>query len=253
MPADSELAVTEDAFLGGRLCLAQPARGYRAGIDAVMLAAAIPAQAGARVLDAGCGVGVATLCLAARIEDAQVTGIEVEPALCELAHANAQRNGMGERVSIVEADVTAGRAAAGLAAESFDHVMANPPFYDRGRARLSDDPLKARAHAHDADDLDLWVRFAVAVLAPRGTLTMIHRADALGAILKALERRFGGCRVLPLFARAGEAASRVVVRGEKGSRAPLSLLSGLVLHGQGNGFTAPAEAVLRHGAALAMA
>jgi tRNA1(Val) A37 N6-methylase TrmN6 len=256
MPAETAspkftVKTTDDAFLGGRLKILQPADGYRAGIDAVFLAAAINATSGERVLEAGSGVGVAALCLAARVEGVHVLGLEVDPDSRAIACENAARNGVAEQVRFIEADITLGSAAAGLDRESFDHVMANPPYYETGRARTSDNPRKSRAHVVDADALDGWVRLMVSVLKPRGTLTLIHRADALDRLLATLVRRVGGCRIRPLHPRPGEPASRIIVQGVKGSRAPLELLPGFILHGPGDGFTEPAEKILRHGAALA--
>lgn len=245
---------TDDAFLGGRLQVLQPRRGFRSGIDAVLLAAACPARAGERVLDVGTGAGVAALCLARRVEGVAVTGIEIQPELCALAGANAERNGLAHAVAVVEADVRApSRAlrAAGVARGRFDHVIANPPFYEQGRARPAGDPGKARASMLGPEDLERWVRFMVSMARPGGTATLVHRADALPRILALLERRAGAVTVLPVHPRAGEPAGRVLVTGRTGSRAPFALLPGLVLHGDGEAFTPAAEAVLRHGAALA--
>jgi tRNA1(Val) A37 N6-methylase TrmN6 len=83
----------------------------------------------------------------------------------------------------------------------------------------------------------------------RGTVTLIHRAETLGKILNSMENKFGDIRVAPLYARTGSAASRVIVQGVKGSRAPMQLLPGLILHEDDNSFTPDAEAVLREGAA----
>jgi tRNA1(Val) A37 N6-methylase TrmN6 len=251
--------VTDDVFLGGRLNILQPRKGYRAGLDAVLLAASTPVHAGAGecVLDAGAGVGVVGLSVAARIEDARVTLVEVEPELADLAKKNAERNDLSHRVAIVQADVAAGGSAfnaadggAGLRQGAFAHALANPPYLAAGRGTEPPDRLKAGAHQMDDGELDAWVRFLATALASGGSATLIHRADALGALLGAMEGRFGSLKVFPVFPRAGEAASRVIVQGLKGSRAPLTLLPGLVLHDTGHAFRPEVEAILRHGAAL---
>ncbi len=138
-------------------------------------------------------------------------------------------------------------------AESFDHVLSNPPFHTEGRGTAASDALKAAGHAMPDGNLDRWVRFMAAMSRPGGTATLIHRAEALGQILEAMAGRFGGILVLPIHPREGEPASRILVQGTKGSRAPLRLLAGLVLHDPGQRFTAEVEAVLRHGAALDLA
>jgi tRNA1(Val) A37 N6-methylase TrmN6 len=248
---------TDDAFLGGALQILQPRTGYRAGLDAVMLAAAVPASHGKpmRVLDIGAGVGTAGLCVARRVEAAEVTLFEREPALVRLARENVARNGLSARVRVVEGEVglpASGLRALDLAEESFDHVIANPPFHARDSGTLAPDALKAAAHAMPEGELAGWARFMARMAAPGGSATVIHKADALIRLLAALDGRFGGLVVVPLFPRDGASAHRVLVQGAKGSRAPPALLPGLVLHGAGDAFTPRAQAVLRDGAALAM-
>ena len=251
LPAAADL--TDDGFLGGRLRILQPKAGHRAGIDAVMLAAAVPAKQGDRVLEAGIGVGAAALCLAARVSGVMLTGVEVDAAVAGIAVENARRNGFADRVRVEQADVAApGKAmrGAGLGPESFDHAYANPPFHAEKRVRAPRDPARARANVHGPGDLDAWARFLVASVKPGGTVSMILPASSIGEALALFARRLGDLRIFPLYPRAAAPASRVIVRGVKGSRAAPSLLPGLVLHGSGNAFTEEAEAVLRHGAAL---
>ena len=253
-------AFTSDAFLGGALEVLQPSRGYRAGLDAVLLAAACGAEIGnqARILDAGAGVGVAGLCVARRVPDAHVTLVEREPELAALARQNAARNQLDARIRVVELDVAEGGAAinrsretdTGISAGVFSHVIANPPYFTEGRGTRSPADLKAASHEMADGALDQWCRFLATAAASNGLVTVIHRADALDALLHGLGRRFGGLRVLPLYPRVGTEAHRVIVQGRKGSRAPLSLLPGIELHGDGNGFVPAIDAVLRHGAAL---
>jgi tRNA1(Val) A37 N6-methylase TrmN6 len=256
------VTLTDDAFLGGALSILQPAGGYRAGLDAVLLAAACGASAGegARVLDAGAGVGVAGLCVARRVTDAQVSLIEREPALVEIARQNVARNGLEARVRVVALDVEEGGAAInrvqaaasmeGVSAGAFTHVIANPPYFAEGRGTRPPSHLKAASHQMADGALDQWCRFLATAAANDGRVTIIHRAEALAELLDGLGRRFGALRVLPLHSRTGEAAYRVIIQGRKGSRAPLSLLQGMVLHGEGHAFAPAIDAVLRHGAAL---
>lgn len=257
-PMDEAPKVTDDAFLGGALHVLQPAAGYRAGLDAVLLAAACGVTSGqaARVLDAGAGVGVAGLSVARRVADARVTLVEREPELAELARQNAARNDLADRVTVVEMDVAEGGAgvhrlgAGAVMPGAFTHVVANPPYFAQGRGTTPPARLKAVSHQLADGDLDAWFRFLATSAASDGVVTMIHRADALGVLVDGLGRRFGALRVLPLHPRAGEPAHRVIVQGRKGSRAPLTLLTGMVLHGDGHAFAPALDAVLRHGAAL---
>jgi tRNA1(Val) A37 N6-methylase TrmN6 len=248
-----DLPTTDDAFLGGLLRIRQPEHGSRAGIDAVLLAAACPAKAGESVLEAGSGSGIVALAVARRVAGCRVTGVEIDPRLAALATANAAANGLDDRALFIAGDVTAPSsafAAAGLLPSSFDHVLANPPFLAEGEARLPLGAMLRRAHAASGGEWEGWARFLAAFARPRGSLTLIHRADALPRILPLIEKRFGDLLLFPLFPREGEAAIRVIIRGRKGRRGRLEMRRGLVLHRPEGGFTEAAEAILRGGAAL---
>ena len=245
--------VTEDAALGGRLRLKQPRRGHRVGHDAILLAAACPARAGERVVDLGAGVGAAGLALALRVEGIEVVLVEVDAGLARLAAQNAQLNGLGARVNAAVLDVAAPArafAAAGLGPESVARVLMNPPFNDPARQRASPDRRRRLAHAGPVGALAVWIKTAARLLRPRGTLTMIWRADGLAEVLQALAPAFGAATVLPVHSGEEEAAVRVLVRATKASHAPLVLLPGFVLNDRAGRPTARAESVLRAGAAL---
>jgi tRNA1(Val) A37 N6-methylase TrmN6 len=239
---------TQDAFLGGRLSVRQPAKGFRAGLDSVLLASAVRAQPGDRIAELGMGAGVASLCLAVRVPALSVTGFEADPALVALARANVRANGLENQVDARQADVT--RTLDGVAPGTFDHVFFNPPFLDASRATAGPDPGKAQAIAQDPGAAPLWFKTARRLLKPKGELTLIHRADALPEILANLAKGFGGVETLAVYAQAGRAAIRVIVRARKGARGPHALLPGLLLHGEGQAFTAQALAILRAGASL---
>ena len=248
-------AATDDAFLGGALSILQPKAGYRAGLDGILLAASVAADGGGQVLDIGAGVGVVGLAVARRLADVRVTMVERDPSLAGLARRNIERNNLAGRVRLIEADVARplrDMVALGMAADSFDHVLANPPFHIEGRGTAARDPVKAGANAMPDGDLDRWVRFTAGMARAGGTATVIHRADALHAILDAFAGRFGGAVVLPIHPREGEPASRVLVQAIKGSRAALELRPALVLHNADHSFRPDVEAILRHGTALTL-
>ena len=239
-------AITEDALLGGRVRLRQPAQGYRAAIDPVLLAAALPAAFRGRVADLGCGVGAAALCVAMRLAEAAVVGVERDPFLADLARQNVAANALHARVAIVTSDIRT--YASG---EAFDAVIANPPYLEAARANAQSHARKAAATIEDEAALDVWIDAALAQLRPKGVFAMIHRADRLDDLLGALRRRAGEAVVFPLWPKAGVPAKRVIVSARKGIRSPLVLAPGLVLHEADGRYTAAAERVLRDGAALA--
>jgi tRNA1(Val) A37 N6-methylase TrmN6 len=240
--------LTEDRLLGGRVRIAQPADGYRAAIDPVLLAAFAPARAGERVLDLGAGAGAASLCLAARVPGVRVDGIERDAATMALARANAALNGFSPPPVFVLGDVT---ALDGAFERAFDHVMANPPYLEASAATPPPDGRRAAAHVEGEADLDMWIDAMARASRHRGTISLVHRADRLDALLAALRRHAGGIVVFPLWPKAGRPAKRVLVRGVKGSRASLVLAPGLVLHEDDGTYTAGTEAVLREAAAIA--
>lgn len=249
--------ITEDAFLGGALTIRQPPKAYRAGVDAVLLAAAAPVEEGPAqtVLDVGAGVGVVGLAVARRIADVRVVLVERDPGLAELACANVHRNGLGGRAGVVEADVT--RRLSELPklaarAESFDHVLANPPYHVEGAGTPAGDAVKAAAHAMPEVDLPRWVTFMASMARPGGSATVIHKPEALPALLAAMRGRFGGLKIMPVHSDRALPAIRILVQGIKGSNAPLRIVPALVLHEDGGGFTPEAERLLRSVAALAV-
>ena len=236
--------------------LHQPRRGHRFGHDAILLAAACPARRGDHALDLGAGVGAAGLALAKRVAGISVTLVEIDPQLSALAQANADRNGFSASIRTVRLDVTGSRRAfakAELVPGSAMHVLMNPPFHDEISHQASPDPERALAHVGSSTTLAAWVTTAAWMLRPRGTLTLIWRADGLLDVLSALAKAFGGTAVLPVHGKPGRSAIRILLRAVKGSRAPLELVPGLVLNDASGRPTPEAQAVLRDGAPLSLA
>ena len=241
-------AVSEDTLLGGRVRLSQPVEGYRAAIDPVFLAAAVPARAGESVLDLGCGAGAAALCLLARVPELSVTGIEIQAELVRLAGENARANGVAERFLPIAGDLA--RPPPRLAPGAFHHVLCNPPQLPAEGSRPASNPARDTANREGEARLADWVSAALAMVQPKGSLAFVHRADRLDALLAALSDRAGEIVVFPLWPRQGQAAKRILLRARKGVAIPLRLSAGLVLHEAGGGFTPAANAVLRDGAGL---
>ncbi len=244
MISSMEPATTEDALLGGRVRLLQPARGYRIAIDAVLLAAAVDAAPGDDVLDLGAGVGAVGLCLAARVPFCKVTGIELQPALVALADRNARLNHVKDRVRTLLHDL-----AQPLPAElgTFDHVVTNPPFLPAAVADPSPNRIKALATVESSADLRRWLTVATGAAKPAGCVLMIHRSDRLGEIAGHLGcLGWGDVTTKPL-----PPAARVLIRARRAASLKLQQSPPLVLHRADGGYTDEAEAILRHAAPLA--
>jgi tRNA1(Val) A37 N6-methylase TrmN6 len=251
--AEVTAGVTSDTLLDGRVRLLQPAAGHRAGTDAVLLAATTPPGCPGPIVDLGASTGAVGIMAGLRAPEARLVLVEIDPAMAELARSNAAANGVGGRTTVVASDVTAAqreRAAVGLAKGDAALVLCNPPWLSPGRSRASPQPQRRMAHMLGPGELDLWVRAASDLLASKGALVLIHRAEALAECLSALSGRFGMVRVLPVHPRADAPASRILVGALKGSRAPLALLPPLVLHAEAGQFSALAAAVHRGEAGL---
>jgi tRNA1(Val) A37 N6-methylase TrmN6 len=244
-------ATTDDAVLGGRLKLLQPARGHRAGHDAILLAAAA-AKANVAV-DLGAGIGTAGLALLARNAARFVTFVEIDEDLSRLSVVNAERNNFAGRTESVHADIEKLAKRGGPpkpAASSADLVIMNPPFNDPIERRPSPDASRKRAHAAPLADVGLWVQAADRLLRASGRLVMVHRPEALAAILTSLEGSFGAAEIIPIQAKPRAPAIRVIVRAQKGKKTPPSILPGFLLAGSDGRPTHEAETVLRGAAAL---
>jgi tRNA1(Val) A37 N6-methylase TrmN6 len=236
---------SEDAWLGGQLRLKQPKRGYRVAIDAALLAAATPLQPGQRALDLGTGVAAAALALVARVNDAQVDGVELQPQFAGLGLENIHLNGFQGRVRCLQGDVLDLPTDAGI----YDQVMMNPPYLADGGNDAGMETSKRIATIEGQARLDDWVRASATALRSGGGLTIIHRADRLGDILmSASANDFGGLKVFPLWPKASEVARRVIVHGRKAKGGGLELAPGLILHRADGAYTPEADAALRGGA-----
>lgn len=248
MTSPSKADLTTDGFLGGRLTVVQPRRGYRAGVDPVLLAAAVPAEAGETVLELGLGVGVASLCLGARVPDLTLAGVEIQPDYAALAERNAAANDL--RIEVHIGDL----ATRPFGDRSFDHVIANPPYFSKGRTAAAD-PGRETALGEDTA-LEIWIDVALRRLRPGGRLTIIQRIEQLPRILAAIGTRAGAVTVLPIAGREGRAPERFLLSGIKGARTPFGLLAPLVLHSgdrherDGDSYRAEIAEILRNAAPL---
>ncbi len=241
-------SVTQDAFLGGELQILQPKNGFRAGVDSVLLGASVNADT-KNLLELGAGVGVAALTALTYLKSIKASLAEISDEAIALCTQNATSNGLIDRANIFKIDIMASgpeRDEAGMKPDYFDCVIANPPYFDDKSVSLPQDQYGAQAHAHAKDCLDKWVKAAVSAASATAEIIFIHRAEAINDLLRAYDKRMGDITILPIVSRPGQAASRVLLRGRKGSRAPTTLLSPLHLHGdEGREFTSRVEQILQ--------
>ncbi len=242
---------TCDGFLDGRLQIRQPANGYRAGTDAVLLAASVRAQVQQSVFELGCGVGVASLCLAARISGLEICGVELQKNCAALARENARAN--RQKFDVRQADLA--KLPADILQKSFDHVIVNPPFYKSSDGTPARNSGKEQAF-RETLDLQVWLDTAVRRLKPGAWMTLIQLTERLPDVLLGLQRRLGDVEIKPIVSRKGRAPERFILRGKKASRGEFRLHTPLIMHAgdshaeHGNRFTSEVQGILRDGNAL---
>lgn len=242
---DGDAGVWDD-FLGGRVKLYQTKSGYRATSDAVLLAAAVDARKGDKILDAGCGTGAVSLCLHSRRPDTFITGIDIQDGMISLMRRNVAFNQKEDFIGVVKADVCDRKN--GVPRGAFDWVVTNPPFIQEDQ--ISPNAVKDTAHRQSATDLKDWIGACLKYLKPAGRFAMINRADRLPEILSLLYGALGGLEIVPVFTKQGEPAKRVIVTGRKSSKSPAVLRAGIVLNTAQGERTAFAEAVMRAGLSI---
>ena len=243
--------LTSDDFLGGKVRAFQPRKGYRAGVDPVLLAAFTRAKSGQSVLELGCGVGVASLCLAARVPELARTGGEIQGSYADLASRNAAANGAA--FEVVTADLRA--LPADLRQRRFDHVIMNPPYFDRAVGTASDDAGRDTA-LRGATPLKDWLDIGIRRIAPKGYLSLIQRMERLPEVLRGIEGRLGSIIVKPVAGRVGRAPERFLLQARQEGRAAFRMAPMLIMHdgathqGDQESYTPQVQAILRNGAEL---
>lgn len=239
---------TEDFLLGGRVFLRQPSNGYRVAIDPIFLAASINAEPDESILDVGTGVGAAALCLATRCLDVKITAVELQRDLMRLAADNVILNQLRNRIEVLHGDLL--KPPPRLAAGTFSHVMANPPFLEPHQGRPS--PLQSKLSAnHEVNaTLEQWAKFCLLMVKPKGHVTFVHRADRIDEILTYFQGKLGNIILYPLWPGNGNPAKRVIIRGTKNANGALKLMPGMILHGPNGKFTKEADDILRHALAI---
>jgi tRNA1Val (adenine37-N6)-methyltransferase len=244
MMTDPDSDVTHDHLLNKTVAITQPKNGYRVGTDAILLAAAVP-QRTKRILDMGCGVGGVALCIAKRLPDIHVTAVEIDPDMLALAERNIKDNNLAAQIRLLTGDI---KALSPVLANSFDHVVSNPPYHDTRGTRPQN---RSRALAHMGEDTKLadWVKAAIWATKPRGRISFICRADRASELITAFESNGAGETLLcPLWPRHDTPASRVIIQVRKTITGPGAILPGLVLHNNSGDYTQSASRIMQGGA-----
>lgn len=241
--ANKDKTTTLDDFLGGLIKLKQPKIGYRATSDAVLVAAAVPAKQNETVLDVGCASGIVGLCIGARVPNVQMTGVEIQTELAELARQNGVLN--SQNLTVVEADIS--QKVPELHGIQFHHVVTNPPFYTEAPARQSQ---QVETAYKQVVPLKKWIDFCLRHLRAKGTFTIIHRTESIPEILSLLNGRLGAIRLMPVWPKQGVKPKRVIIQGVMNSKRPFEIHPGFIMHHHDDTRTEVAERIMREGVSL---
>lgn len=246
---------TQNTLLGGQVSLHQPAVGYRAGLDAVLLGASLPlapphkkSNTPENILDIGCGAGAAFLVAAFHHPHHHFVGVELQRAYLDIAQINLTHNNLNGRVTLLEDDVL--NPSAALKSLTFDQVMMNPPYFDLDKSNASPSLLKARANHQQSAHLQDWLLQGLKRLKSHGIITVILPATKLVDALNVLQNQVGQLKIFPIWSKEGQEAKRIILQGRKNTNTPLSLRSGLIIHQQSGEYTAAAQKVLKGTAPL---
>ena len=236
--------ITQNDFLGGKIKLLQYQTGYRATSDSVLVSAIVQAKSGETILDVGTGTGIILFCLGSRISNLQMTGVDVQNELLALAQQNNILN--QQNIEWIQEDITAKTSK--IHGRQFHHVVTNPPFYREDIVRQNQQTATA---FHQSISLDIWIRYCVKHIRPKGTLTLIHRPEALTEILTILSKTaLGGIEVLPIYSKMNQEANRIIIKGILGSKKQLTIHPPFITHTADNKYTKEAEEILRNGKSL---
>ena len=242
-PKQNKPNLTQDLLLGGKVILWQSIDGYRAGIDAVLLATSTKPKTNQKILDLGCGAGAVSLCVLANYPDVFVTGLEIMEETVALAKLNAEENNF--KVNFCPILGSIADIPSKIKKNSFDLVLSNPPFSPSGTSNFSSNIQKKFAHVETGTNIEMWIKVAATALKQKGTISLIHRADRLDHLLSALRPYFGEIIIHPLWPKSGRKANRILIKAKKGSKAPTILTAGTIIHMDNGSYTPEIESILR--------
>ena len=241
--------ITKDSFLGGGIKIWQPKKGYRAGIDPILLAASVNVSAGQKVLDLGCGVGTASFAIGYRVKNVELYGIEIQKVFADLADLNSKENGIEFQVECNNIS----NLSSNITSKNFDHVIANPPYFDRKSSVRGINVSKEKSFG-DTRPISEWLKVAAKRAKPKGFVHFIVRSDRLMEIFTNMPNSLGSLVITPVISRKNENAKLTILHAKKNGRAGFIISSPIVLHplesDSREKYVPEVEKVFRNGASL---
>ncbi len=219
----NEAEETLDTLFGGRLKIRQRQEGYRFSIDALLLAHFADPHPRDRIIDLGTGCGVIPLILVFRRKAEAVTGVEVQPALADLARRNAALNRFSNRIEIWEKNFK--ELAEDTDRGTFDLVLSNPPYRKVGSGRVNPLEEKALARHEILATLEDVLRTAHHLLKNKGRFCLIYPAARTADVFQLLRRfHLEPKRVQFVHSRPQDGASLLLVEALKEGKTQIQIL-----------------------------
>lgn len=239
---------TLDNFLGGKLKIYQLKKGFRAGHDSVLLASAIKAKEGDFCLELGFGTGVVSLCLAKRIPNLDIVGIENDREMLKISKKNIKINNFKKNIKVFAGDIE-GKIEdyQFIERHSFDQIYANPPYFIEENFSQPINKNKRVANIGSKKTIEKWLKKALTFSKSGGTITFINHIQNLPELLFLFSKKLGDIKITPIFSKKGKKASRVLISGVRDSKKPLVYNEGIVFTNRDNKIPKKIDKLLRDG------
>lgn len=214
IPAADE--TLEDLQLGG-LRILQKKRGFRYGMDSVLLADFARVGPEETFADFGAGTGILPLLILGRGKGKRCEAIECQADYAEMAARSVALNGLTDRVQVRCGDVREAEALLGRC--GVDAVVCNPPYGLPGRVLLNPSEEKKTARHLDEEGLLPWFRAAHRVLRGKGRLSLVFPAPRMLEVMDLLqEARLTPKRFRLVYPRADRPANLALIEAVKDAR-----------------------------------
>lgn len=213
------------------LRLIQKTDGFCFGVDAVLLANFADIKKGDKVIDLGTGTGIIPVLLAGKTQAAELTGLEIQTQMAEMAQRSVRLNDLSDRVRIVCGDIKESVGLFGAAA--FNAVVSNPPYMNNGGGLVNPSDMKAISRHEIFCTLEDVIKSSERLLVPGGQFAMVHRPERLVDIIY-LMRNYN---IEPKYLRfvhpsPYKKANLVLIKGTRGGNPQLKMLEPLYVYNE---------------------
>jgi tRNA1Val (adenine37-N6)-methyltransferase len=215
----------------GVVYITQPKTGFRFTQDSILLADFCSLKTRARVLEPGAGTGVISLLLAKKFPAARFVADEVEPIAYDLLRRNIDMNGLSERIVPLDRDAT--YLSRSFAQNTFDAIVANPPYRKSGHGRTSPSALRQTARQDRLAPLAAWLNLQK-MLRDGGRYFLVFPAPRAGELMALLRaKKLEPKRLRFVHPRLHKPASLVLIEAVKAAGTGMEVLPPLFVHANG--------------------